>query len=184
MIAQRFRALGWVMGIASAATGLYLISLQVAAERAKLEGVELRIAAAHRDMRQLQTELGTRASQRQLEKWNNEDLSLAAPRAGQYLQNVSQLAGLTAGDGPAAPANAMPRAVLAAASPPPVITGPAPEIARPISGPAPRLQNANYVPTATAAHPTRVAMVERVVLDRSTMGDLIRTAAEERRQRP
>lgn len=179
MIAQRFRALGWVMGIASAATGLYLISLQVAAERAKLEGVELRIAAAHRDMRQLQTELGTRASQRQLEKWNNEDLSLAAPRAGQYLQNVSQLAGLTAGDGPTGPASSMPRAVLAAASPP-VITGPAPEIATH----APRLQNANYVPAATTAHPARVAMVERVVLDRSTMGDLIRTAAEERRKRP
>ena len=181
MIAQRFRALGWVMGIASAATGLYLISLQVAAERAKLEGVELRIAAAHRDMRQLQTELGTRASQRQLEKWNNEDLSLAAPRAGQYLQNVSQLAGLTTGDTPTVAANTMPRAVLAAASPPPVITGPAPEIVTP----APRLQNASYVPGATAAaRPARVAMVQRVVLDSSTMGDLIRTAAEERRKRP
>lgn len=180
MIAQRFRAFGWVMGIASAATGLYLISLQVAAERAKLEDVEQRIAATHRDMRQLQTELGTRASQRQLEKWNNEDLALAAPRAGQYLRDASQLAGLTT-DGPTAgPADAMPRVVLAAAAPPPVITGPAPDIA----AAAPRLQRANYEPGATTARPARVAMVERVVLDRSTMGDLIRTAAEERRARP
>lgn len=180
MIAQRFRALGWVMGIASAATGLYLISLQVAAERAKLEDIDRRIAAAHRDMRQLQTELGTRASQRQLEKWNNEDLALAAPRAGQYLQNASQLAGLTAGDSPTVPGDAMPRVALAAASSSPVITGPAPEITLP----APRLQNANYVPDPAAARPARVAVASRVVLDRSTMGELIRTAAEERRKRP
>ncbi len=181
MIAQRFRALGWVMGIASAATGLYLISLQVAAERAKLEGVELKIAAAHRDMRQLQTELGTRASQRQLEKWNNEELALAAPRAGQYLRDASQLAGLTTKGAPSpGSAAAMPRAVLAAASQAPAITGPAPDI----SGPAPRLQHASYSPGTIAARPARVAIVERVVLDRSTLGDLIRTAAEERRNRP
>ena len=96
MIAQRFRALGWVAGIASAATGLYLVSLQVAAERAKLTAVEGRIAAAQHDMRQLQTELGTRANLRQLEKWNGETLSLAAPRAAQYLKGDYQLAALEA----------------------------------------------------------------------------------------
>jgi hypothetical protein len=182
MIAQRFRAFGWVMGIASAATGLYLISLQVAAERAKLESVEQRIAAAQRDMRQLQTELGTRASQRQLEKWNNEELALTAPKAGQFLRNASQLAGLTA-DGPTiGPADTAPRAVLAAASTPRPVTGPAPEIAVPT--PAPRLQHASYVPQTSTARVQRVAMVDRNVIDRSTLGDLIRTAAEERRKRP
>ncbi len=180
MIAQRFRALGWVMGIASAATGLYLISLQVAAERAKLETIDQRIAAAHRDMRQLQTELGTRASQRQLEKWNNEDLALAAPRAGQYLRNASQLAGLTGNVPSVGPAEALPRAVLAAASTMRAMADPAAEAA----SPAPRLQRAAYVPDAVPVRAERVALVERVVLDRTTMGDLIRTAAEERRERP
>lgn len=94
MIARRFGALGWVAGIASAATGLYLVSLQVAAERAKLEDVEARIAATHREMRQLQTELGTRASLRQLEKWNGETLSLTTPRASQFLRAEYQLAAL------------------------------------------------------------------------------------------
>lgn len=180
MIAQRFRALGWVMGIASAATGLYLISLQVAAERAKLETIDQRIAAAHRDMRQLQTELGTRASQRQLEKWNNEDLALAAPRAGQYLRNASQLAELTGNVPSVGPAEALPRAVLAAASTTRAMADPAAEAA----SPAPRLQRAAYIPDAVPARAERVALVERVVLDRTTMGDLIRTAAEERRERP
>ncbi len=180
MIAQRFRALGWVMGIASAATGLYLISLQVAAERAKLETIDQRIAAAHRDMRQLQTELGTRASQRQLEKWNNEDLALAAPRAGQYLRNASQLAELTGNVPSVGPAEALPRAVLAAASTTRAMADPAAEAA----SPAPRLQRAAYIPDAAPARAERVALVERVVLDRTTMGDLIRTAAEERRERP
>lgn len=180
MIAQRFRALGWVMGIASAATGLYLISLQVAAERAKLETIDQRIAAAHRDMRQLQTELGTRASQRQLEKWNNEDLALAAPRAGQYLRNASQLAELTGNVPSVGPAEALPRAVLAAASTMRAMADPAAEAA----SPAPRLQRAAYIPDAVPARAERVALVERVVLDRTTMGDLIRTAAEERRERP
>ena len=94
MIARRFSALGWVAGVASAATGLYLVSLQVAAERAKLEAVEHRIASTQREMRQLQTELGTRASLRQLEKWNAETLSLAAPKAGQFLKAEYQLASL------------------------------------------------------------------------------------------
>ena len=96
MIAQRFRALGWVAGIASAATGLYLVSLQVAAERAKLIDVETRIAGTQREMRQLQTELGTRANLRQLEKWNGETLALTAPRAAQYLKGEYQLATLEA----------------------------------------------------------------------------------------
>ena len=70
MIAQRFKAVGWVAMVAIAATLLYLISLQVAVERGKLEAVEKQIAAAQREVRQLQTEMGTRASMRQLERWN------------------------------------------------------------------------------------------------------------------
>jgi hypothetical protein len=177
MIAQRFRALGWVAGIASAACGLYLISLQVAAERAKLEQVDARIARAQRDMQQLRTELSTRASYRQLEKWNDDTLSLAAPRAAQYLHSEGQLAALSPDMLDAVPDRIVPRAQLAAATTAP----PAPAIEAPI-------ERAAYVPDAPkpAAKPAkleRVAMVERPMLDRSTLGDLVRTAAKEGRAR-
>lgn len=175
MIAQRFRALGWVAGIASAATGLYIVSLQVAAERAKLEAVDKRIAAAHRDMLQLKTELSTRASFRQLERWNDADLSLAAPRAAQYLRNETELASLTPDRLVPLPESTAPRAQLAAATnlpaAPAIETAPAPA----------SLRNANYVTdgAATAPRPQRVAMI-----DRGTLGEIARTATTESRKRP
>ncbi len=95
MIAQRFRSVGWVAGVAGAATVLYLISLQVATERGRLEEIDRRIAATKRDIRQLQTEMGTRASLRQLERWNGDQmLSLSPPTARQYLSAESALATL------------------------------------------------------------------------------------------
>ena len=81
MIAQRFRPVGWVAGIALAATALYLVSLQVANERGRLEEIDRKIAHTSREIRQLQTEMGTRASLRQLERWNGEVLALSAPQA-------------------------------------------------------------------------------------------------------
>lgn len=110
MIAQRFRPVGWVAGVALAATGLYLVSLQVASERGRLEAIDRKIAATRRDIRQLQTEMGTRASLRQLERWNGEVLSLSAPQAGQYLKSEAALASLNDGDigkSPSAPPLAM-----------------------------------------------------------------------------
>jgi hypothetical protein len=95
MITQRFRPLGWVAGVATAATILYLISLQVASERGRLEQIDRKIASAKHDIRQLQTELGTRASLRQLERWNGDVLALSAPQAKQFLTNE---AGLTTVD--------------------------------------------------------------------------------------
>ncbi len=91
MIAQRFRPVGWVAGIALAATALYLVSLQVASERGRLEEIDRKIAATKREIRQLQTEMGTRASLRQLERWNGEVLALSAPQAGQYLSGEAAL---------------------------------------------------------------------------------------------
>lgn len=91
---MRFRAVAWSLGISAAATGLYLISLQVAAERGRLEQAETRIMLVKADMRRLNTELGTRGSLRQLEQWNGEVLALSAPKANQYLQGRVQLASL------------------------------------------------------------------------------------------
>lgn len=90
MIARRLRPLGWAVAIGTAAVSFYLVSLRVADERGALDKVERQIASTNHDIRQLRTELKTRASMRQLERWNGDVLALSAPSAGQYLQ-VAQL---------------------------------------------------------------------------------------------
>jgi hypothetical protein len=172
MIARRFSAFGWVAGSASAATALYLISLQVAAERAKLEAVEARIVAAQRDMMQLRTELSTRASYRQLEKWNGETLDLEAPRAAQYMTEAHQLASLAPGMLEAVTTREVPRAQLAAATPTPV-------------PPVPTLEPAPSAPIRTVAYTADVpAARARPVVARETMGEIARAAARETAKRP
>ncbi|MDB5662445.1 MAG: hypothetical protein JWN59_783, partial [Sphingomonas bacterium] len=87
MIATRFRSVYWVGGVAVAALGCYLVSQRVAAERAELASVEASIVTGKREIRALETELGTRAGMNQLERWNVEVLSLSAPKPGQYLDS-------------------------------------------------------------------------------------------------
>lgn len=114
MIAQRFRPVVWVVGVAFAATALYTVSLGVASERTRLEDLDRSIAMTRRDIRQLQTELGTRASLRQLERWNGEALALAAPAAGQFRATESALKTI---DGSALPTDGFaPPPVMVAAS--------------------------------------------------------------------
>ncbi len=91
MIAQRFISVAWVAGVALAATLLYIISSLVATERGRLEQLDGQIVETRRDIRQLQTEFGTRASLRQLERWNGEALALAAPSADQYLSGEASI---------------------------------------------------------------------------------------------
>jgi hypothetical protein len=88
MITQRFRPIGWVVGIAVAIMLLYVIQLQVANERGKLNEVDTQIAMLRKDIRRLNTEFNTRASMRQLERWNSADdqLALAAPQARQFVK--------------------------------------------------------------------------------------------------
>lgn len=173
MIAQRFRAVGYVAMVATAATGLYLISLQVAAERGKLEAVEREIGRAQRDMRQLQTELGTRASMRQLEKWNGEVLALSAPTARQYVRDGAQLVALNL-DADASPASAPPPMMAAAAAPKPSTTPP-----EPVAAEAPAIRAANFVQPAQAPKIQKVAMLEPALAS-----ELARKAVQETRKRP
>ncbi len=119
MIAQRFRAIGWVAIVAAAVCILYLISLQVAVERGKLEAVEAQIGVAERELRQLQTEMGTRASLRQLERWNGDVLALSAPKASQFVNSGAQLVALDLDDARGTP-NAPPPAMASIAVPAPV----------------------------------------------------------------
>jgi len=103
MIATRFRTVGWVASVAVAALGCYLVSLQVAAERARVTLTEHRLLGEREDIRSLQTELQTRSRLVQLERWNADVLSLTAPKAHQYLAGEMQLASLATPTAPAAP---------------------------------------------------------------------------------
>lgn len=127
MIVKSFRSVLWVGAVATAAIGCYMVSLQVASTRSELEGVEQRILLARRDIRMLETELGTRGRLVQLERWNLDILALAAPTSGQFVRGEAQLASLVRPQ-PAAPLDtplrvadadevvAKPKAVLAVAT--------------------------------------------------------------------
>lgn len=96
MSARNFRSVGWVAGVAATALGCYMVSLQVASTRAALEDVETEIVIAQRDIRVLQTEIGTRGRLAQLEQWNVKVLALSAPQANQFLDGGFQLATMVA----------------------------------------------------------------------------------------
>ena len=94
MSGRSFRSVGWVATIASTALCCYLVSLRVASERAALETVETEIVLAQRDIRLLQTEIGTRGRLAQLERWNVKVLALSAPSADQFVEGGFALAAL------------------------------------------------------------------------------------------
>lgn len=90
--AYRMRGLGWFLAVVIVALGFYLVSLQVAAERKRLDDVIGAIGQAHRQIRGLETEFNTRANLAQLERWNGSVLALAAPNAEQFLPDEARLA--------------------------------------------------------------------------------------------
>jgi len=96
MSARGFGSVLWAGTVAGAALGFYLVSLRVASERAALEEVETEIAMAQRDIRLLQTEIGTRGRLAQLERWNVKFIRLSAPTADQFVEGGFQLATLVA----------------------------------------------------------------------------------------
>ena len=94
MSARGFGPVIWAGAVAGAALGFYLVSLRVASERSALEDVESEIAMTQRDIRLLQTEIGTRGRLAQLERWNVRFIRLAAPTADQFVDGGFQLATL------------------------------------------------------------------------------------------
>lgn len=120
-----FREVGWVAAVAGTALGCYMVSLKVASERAALEQVENRIVLAQRDIRVLQTEIGTRGRLEQLESWNVKVLALSAPEAHQFLEGEFQLATLSA-----------PKKEIDPAAPVVLASAPAPQQRPAIGGPA------------------------------------------------
>jgi hypothetical protein len=94
MSSHGFRSVFMTASVAGAALGCYLVSLNVASERAKLENVEEKIVLAQRDIRVLQTEIGTRGRLAQLERWNARFIRLSAPSADQFVEGGFQLAAM------------------------------------------------------------------------------------------
>jgi hypothetical protein len=168
MIARGFKSVLWVGAVGSAALGCYMVSLRVATERADLARVELRIVEAKRDIRSLQTELGTRGRLAQLEDWNSNVLALSAPGSSQFVKDGYALARLQTrqatvedrtGDvrmaaldtGPAVPEAKAQPSVPAAAPGKPVKPAPAP--AAPQASSLPRVVQAVAAPAATHVPP-------------------------------
>ena len=196
MIARGFKPVAWVAAVGSAALCCYMLSLQVASERAELASLERRIVDTQKDIRALQTELGTRGRLSQLEQWNAEVLALSAPVAGQYLESTLSLARFDApardfADQPVrlasaetAPAAAPPvpasPQVRRAAAPAPAPAEPQPLVRRAslqtAAAPEPRV-------TAPAQQPARRPRPEaqaRSLLDEGTLREL---GAESRSER-
>ena len=126
MIARGFKSVIWVAAVGSAALGCYMVSLRVATERNELAKVERQILAAKRDIRSLQTELGTRGRMTQLEQWNAEVLALAAPSSAQFLKDEFTLARLYRNDPTVAERSAEVRLASADASAPAETAKPSP----------------------------------------------------------
>ena len=124
MSARSFRSVFMVASCAGAALGCYLVSLRVASERAALEDVETKIVLAQRDLRVLQTEIGTRGRLAQLERWNVKVLALSAPSADQLLGGSFELARL-----------ARPEHKVEFDAPVVLAAAPAPEVKAPIGEP-------------------------------------------------
>jgi hypothetical protein len=116
MSTRSFSSLFMVASCAGAALGCYLVSLRVASERAALEDVENRIVLTQRDVRVIQTEIGTRGRLSQLERWNAGAFSLSAPGASQILEGSVELARLVQ---PERPVDFQAPVVLASAPAPP-----------------------------------------------------------------
>lgn len=196
MAVSGFKGFGWLLGIATVSPACYMVSSQVAAERGRVEAVEMAILDARREIRALETEFDTRANLAQLERWNGEVLSLSAPRADQYVSVDAGLASLrTPEAGHRYASLVVPAAVdLAQAEVKPVVQ-PAVKITLPVTppvlrtaateAPAPAPVSRAVLQKAVAAAPAKsrvqkVAMVDDGLLSDATFGDLVSSARRER----
>lgn len=196
MIAHKFRPVVWVVGCAFAATALYTVSLGVASERTRMEDLDQQIAMTQRDIRQLQTEMGTRASLRQLERWNVEALALSAPKAGQFRATESALKSIDGGTLPVDGFTPPPVMVAAATRPATAPAAPAEQKIAMASTPAalapastsktvsskPQATAGKTTPNkATAAKAQRFAMLDRALVDKRTFNEILVRAESESR---
>lgn len=126
--AYRLKGLGWFASCTAIVLGFYLVSLQVASERNKLDALNGRIRTAERDIRALETEFDTRANLQQLERWNGDILALSAPVAGQFVRGEAQLASVSFDAATPLGGAEMQTAALVVPSMPAVAPAPAPVV--------------------------------------------------------
>jgi hypothetical protein len=177
MIGYAFKGFGWFLCGVIVAPACYLVSSQVAAERARVETVANAIAEVHKDIRTLETEFNTRGNLAQLERWNGDVLALQAPQSGQFLSGDSALASLRPLEGMASLQQA---AMVVPAGVPAPVAAPAIEPSE--------VQTAS-VETMPIARPVReamaegkgqaIAMLDSKLLSGSTLNDLVKGARAE-----
>jgi hypothetical protein len=92
--ARKLQSVGFAVLLLLILGMIYPLSLQVATTRSDVLQVERQILRTRENIRYLETELGARASMRQLERWNAEVFGYSAPTAGQYLAGEQALANL------------------------------------------------------------------------------------------
>ncbi len=90
--ARKLQSAGFAILLLAIFGLIYPLSLQVATTRSDVLQVERDIRRTRENIRYLETELGARASLRQLERWNAEVFGYAAPTASQYLAGEQELA--------------------------------------------------------------------------------------------
>jgi hypothetical protein len=179
--AYRLRGLGWFATCSAIVLGFYLVSLQVASERNRLEALNGRIRVAERDIRALETEFDTRANLAQLEKWNGEILALSAPVAAQFVPDQAALASVRFDRAPGDAEMRLASLVVPSLPTP----APAPEqAAMPAQASVQPAIAARAVVVAQAAsvaqaRPRTVALLEKKLLSENTIGDLLAGARAE-----
>lgn len=94
MLGYAGKCFGWFLAGLAVALGFLLVPLQVAAERKKLDRIDLGIRTARHEIRALETEFDTRANLAQLERWNGDTLRLTVPTAAQFIADPAALAAL------------------------------------------------------------------------------------------
>ena len=130
MIASRtsLRRIGWAALLAVCCALLFGLSLRVNALKSDVRRTENRIVALRTETMYLETEYETRSNQQQLSAWNAVDFGYVAPNAGQYLENVRQLAALGKPAGPDAPSP------IRVATAPSEVQGVIPAMVSPLTG--------------------------------------------------
>ena len=101
---DRLNTIGWGFALTLCATLVLALTFRVNAVKSEVRLAERHIAQLRQEKMFLETEFETRASQQQLEAFNDVDFGYTAPTAGQYLDGERALAALGKPRSPDAPA--------------------------------------------------------------------------------
>jgi len=127
---SRLRQASWAASF-SCALGVFLaLTFHVNAIKSEVRLAERRIIRLERENLLLETEFESRASQRQLAEWNAVEFGYVAPRAGQFLDDETELASLSAPRSADAPQPIQ----VARAAPPVEDDGPLADWVSPLTG--------------------------------------------------